>query len=135
MSGINWRTLQYGLTFGAIDSIALPIIKGVSTGWNGWLIVIPMFLYGMSPLIFLKALEKETLTIMNLVWDMTSDLIVTLIGIFVFAEKLSPLKLLGVALSFVSLFLMTYEGDGWNDYLTRNYQEAVTTVRSVLGYQ
>jgi multidrug transporter EmrE-like cation transporter len=94
-----------------------------------------MFLYGMSPLIFLKALEKETLTIMNLVWDMTSDLIVTLIGIFVFAEKLSPLKLLGVALSFVSLFLMTYEGDGWNDYLTRNYQEAVTTVRSVLGYQ
>jgi multidrug transporter EmrE-like cation transporter len=131
MSGLNWRTLEYGLTFGAMDSIALPIIKGVSTGWNRWLIAIPMFLYGMSPLLFLKAMEHETLTIMNLVWDMTSDLAVTLVGLFIFAEKLPPLKMLGVALSFVSLFLMTYEGDGWNDYLTRNYREVVTTVRSV----
>jgi drug/metabolite transporter (DMT)-like permease len=135
MSGINWRTLQYGLTFGAIDSIALPIIKGVSNGWNWWLIFIPVILYGASPFLFLKALEKETLTIMNLVWDMTSDLAVTLIGLLFFSEKLPPLKLLGVALSFVSLFLMTYEGDGWNDYLTRNYRETITTVRSVLGYQ
>ncbi len=134
MSGINWRTLEYGLAFGALDSIALPIIKGISTGWNKWLILIPMFLYGASPLLFLKALEKETLTIMNLVWDMSSDLIVTVIGLFFFAEKLPPLKLLGVALSFVSLFLMSYEGDGWNDYLTRNYQQVVTTVRSVMGY-
>jgi hypothetical protein len=55
---------------------------------------------------------------------------VTIIGLFFFAEKLPPLKLLGVALSFVSLFLMTYEGDGWNDYLSRNYKAA----RAVLGF-
>jgi multidrug transporter EmrE-like cation transporter len=130
----NWRTLEYGMAFGAMDSIALPIIKGVSTGWAPWLIVIPMIIYGASPLLFLKALEKETLTIMNLVWDMTSDLVVTIIGLFFFAETLPPTKLLGVALSFVALFLMSYEGDGWNEYLTRNYRATVQTVRSVLGY-
>jgi multidrug transporter EmrE-like cation transporter len=131
---INWRTLEFGLAFSALDAVALPIIKGVSTGWAPWLIVIPMILYGASPLLFLKALEKETLTIMNLVWDMTSDLTVTIIGLFFFAETLPPTKLLGVVLSLVSLFLLSYEDVSWNEYLTRNYRATVQTVRSVLGY-
>jgi multidrug transporter EmrE-like cation transporter len=119
---INWHTLGFGLIFGLMDSITLPIIKGVSTGWNRTWILIPVALYALSPFIFLKALEQETLTIMTLVWDMTSDVLVTIIGLFVFAEKLPPTKIIGVLLSFVALFLMSYEGDGWNDYLTRNFK-------------
>lgn len=130
---INWRTIGFGAAFATLDSISLPIIKAVSSGFNGWLIVIPMILYGLSPLLFLKALEKETLTIMNLVWDLSSDVLVTLVGLFFFAERLPPLKLLGVALSFVALFLMSYEGDGWNEYLTRNYRRVADTVKTVVG--
>lgn len=106
---LNWHTLGFGLLFGLLDVVTLPIIKGVSTGWNSTWIVIPVVLYAVSPFIFLKALEKETLTIMNLVWDMTSVVLVTVIGLFVFAEKLSPTKFVGVILSFISLFLMSYE--------------------------
>ncbi len=91
--------------------------------------VIPVFLYATTPLIFLKALEKETLTIMNLVWDLTSDLIVTLIGLLVFAEVIPPTKLLGVIVSMIGLVLMTYEGDGWDEFLMRNYNRARETFK------
>ena len=126
---INWRTLGFGSTFGTIDAIALPLIKSVSKGWSLWWMAVPVLLYGVTPFLFLKALEKETLTIMNMAWDLSSDLIVTVIGLSVFAEQISPTKLLGVLFSFIGLFLMTYEGDGWNDFLTRNYRAAVANFK------
>jgi drug/metabolite transporter (DMT)-like permease len=123
---INSRTLGFGLVFGLIDSIALPVIKSVSLGASHWWMLVPVVLYASSPFVFLKALEKETLTIMNLVWDLTSDLVVTFIGLAIFAERLPPTKLLGVFFSFIGLFLMTYEGNGWNEYLSEN----VTRIRN-----
>lgn len=117
---LNWRTLGFGLLFGVIDSIALPMVKWVHNGASNWWMLFPVVVYAVNPFIFLKALEKESLTIMNLVWDLSSDLLITLVGLFVFAERLPPLKLLGVMVSLVGLFLMTYEGDGWNEYLAHN---------------
>jgi hypothetical protein len=117
---LNWRTLGFGLLFGTLDAVTLPVIKGVSTGWPFKWMVIPFLLYASTPFIFLKGLAGESLVILNLVWDLFSDVIVTIIGLFVFAEKIPTTKLVGVALSFVSLFLMTYEGDGWSEMLDRN---------------
>lgn len=114
---LNLRTLAYGLLFGLIDSVSLPIIKGVSIGWNKWLMLVPIIMYAISPLIFLKGLSGETLTILNLVWDLTSDIIVTIIGLFFFAEHITPIKGIGVGLSFISLFLMSYENDDLCKYL------------------
>lgn len=126
----NIRTLLFGLGFGLLDATALPIIKNVSKGWNLWWMVIPMIIYGLSPFMFLKALSAETLTIMNLVWDLSSDVIITLIGLFVFAENVPPVKLLGVSFSFIALFLMTYEGDGWNEFLSSNTRRIVSSFTS-----
>lgn len=113
---------MFGVLFGAIDATSLPIIKNVSLGWNFKWMIVPFLLYAASPFLFLKGLATETLTILNLVWDLSSDLIITLIGLLVFKETIPPLKLLGVALSFVALFLMSYEGDGWNTWLATNFE-------------
>lgn len=106
----KWRTLLFGLVFGLIDALSLSLVKGISHGWSKLLMVIPIALYAINPVIFLQALSGESLTIMNLVWDLVSDVIVTAIGLFVFSETLPPIKLAGVCLSFLSLALMTYEG-------------------------
>lgn len=119
---LNLRTLLFGVLFGAIDATSLPIIKNVSLGWNFKWMIVPFLLYAASPFVFLKGLATESLTILNLVWDLSSDLIITLIGLVVFKETIPPLKLLGVALSFVALFLMSYEGDGWNTWLATNFE-------------
>lgn len=132
---IKWRTLGFGLLFGLIDSIALPTIKQVSLGGlgRGWM-ALPFLLYAASPFLFLKALlGGETLTIMNLVWDLMSDVVVTLIGLAVFSESIPPVKLVGVAFSFLSLFLMTYEGDGWNEYIASNTRRAIDTFMAIGG--
>lgn len=119
---INWRTITYGLTFGTLDAIALPIVKGVSIGWDKAWMIVPVLMYATSPFILLSALRQETLTIMNLVWDLTSDLIVTFIGLVIFAESLSPMKFLGVLFSFMALFCMSYESATVNEFLTSNLQ-------------
>lgn len=115
---LNWNTLFYGFLLAFIDSIALPILKGVHSGKFGhWMLGIPVGLYALDPMIFYKALDTETLTVMNFVWDLMSDIVVTLIGIFYFKEVIPTTKKLGVALSFISLFLMSYEGDGVGDLI------------------
>ena len=119
---INWRTLSYGLAFGTLDAIALPIVKGVSIGWDKAWMLLPVFMYAVSPFMLLSALREETLTIMNLVWDLSSDLIVTFIGLIIFAESISPMKFLGVCFSFMALFCMSYDSTTVNEFLTSNLQ-------------
>lgn len=104
----NYRTLFYAMIFGLMDCITLPIIKGVSIGWKPFFMIIPVLINAISPFVFLKGLEKESLTVLNLVWDLASDVVVTIIGLYLFSEKLNIYKLAGVMLSFVSLILMTY---------------------------
>lgn len=112
----NYRTLFFGALFGLLDAISLPVVKGVSQGWKPLWMAIPLVIYAINPFIFLKALSTESLAIMNLVWDLSSDIIVTFIGIFGFGEHIPRTKMIGVVLSFVSLFLMTYEGNGWGEH-------------------
>lgn len=98
------------------DFISLPILKGVKTlQWPRWLLTIPICLYAFDPIIFYTALGTETLTVMNIVWDIMSDIVVTMMGLLFFKEVLPTTKKVGLGLSFVSLFLMTYEGDGWGE--------------------
>jgi multidrug transporter EmrE-like cation transporter len=54
-------------------------------------------------------LKGETLTVMNLVWDLTSDILVTITGTVMFGEKISFRKWMGVGLAFVSLLLLSTE--------------------------
>jgi len=71
--------------------------------------IIPTILYACEPYILLQSLKHNTLVIMNSLWDTMSDVLVAGIGILYFKEKLTTTKLAGVALSIVSIFLMTYE--------------------------
>ena len=114
----NFVPLLFGGLLALIDAVALPILKGVkSENWPRWLLGIPIGLYALNPVIFFSALGSETLTIMNLIWDLMSDVIVTLIGILFFKEVIPTTKRVGIALSFISLILMSYEGDGFGEFL------------------
>ena len=68
--------------------------------------VLPTLVYALQPWIFLKSLSFESLTVMNLLWDMTSDVLVTLIGLLYFGENIGPRKMAGVVLSFVAMCLL-----------------------------
>lgn len=119
MTNLNWVPIAYGALMAGIDVFMLSLIKTVSS--NGakmikWMIV-PTLIYALQPWIFLSSLRFESLIVMNLMWDLISDVLVTATGFLYFKEKIGPYKTLGVILSFVSIVLLSLEDGNWEDFL------------------
>ena len=49
------------------------------------------------------------MTVMNILWDIMSDLSVTFIGLFYFKERLTTLKMVGLSFAFVAIVLLSYD--------------------------
>jgi multidrug transporter EmrE-like cation transporter len=106
--------LGFGGSMALIDSFILSALKAYNLGWLQWrgVLIISMLIYSFQPLIFLESLNHNSLTVMNLLWDVMSDVAVTAIGLFYFSEKLTKFKRLGVFFSFISIILLTWkDGD------------------------
>jgi multidrug transporter EmrE-like cation transporter len=98
-----------GMAF--IDTIVLSGIKEYDMGTNTWRGVIPiaMLTYSLQPYIFLQALQHESMTVMNILWDIISDIMVTVVGLFYFKEQISPLKQAGLVFAFISIVLFSFD--------------------------
>lgn len=106
----NHETLIYGLLLAGIDVLAFPFVKYVSMGLNSVWIIIPVLFYALDPIILLQSLKIEHITIMNLTWNLMSNILITFMGLVMFKEVISTTKWLGVILSFISILFMTYDG-------------------------
>lgn len=104
----NLIPFAFAATMAGIDSSMLSLVKYISTSEKhiGW-IVLPMIIYSLQPVLFYLSMKYETLTVMNLLWDVISDVIITFIGLMIFKEKIGPYKKLGVIFSFFSIILMS----------------------------
>jgi multidrug transporter EmrE-like cation transporter len=111
---IDWIPLLFGLLMATIDVFMLSLIKSISidgTRMIRWM-VLPTIIYALQPWIFLNSLKFESLVVMNLMWDVLSGVLVTLVGIIYFGEKVGFYKRIGVVLSLISVFLLaTADGD------------------------
>lgn len=76
--------------------------------WRG-IVPIAMLIYSFQPYIFLLALQYESMTVMNILWDVISDIIVTMMGIFYFKEQISSIKQVGLVFAFIAIVLMSYD--------------------------
>lgn len=119
MLSINWIPVAYGALMASIDVFMLGIIKTVSANPSRFLkwMVLPTIIYAVQPWIFLSSLRFESLIVMNLMWDLISDILVTAAGFIYFKERIGPYKTLGVILSFVSIVLMSLQDGNWEDFL------------------
>jgi len=106
---IEWVPITFGLVMATIDVFMLSAIKiiGTKAKYLKWMIV-PTIVYAIQPWIFLSSLKFETMTVMNLVWDLMSDILVTAVGLYYFGEKLGPIKSLGVVAAIVAIGLLAY---------------------------
>jgi len=107
----TFAPLVYGTLMATIDVFMLGIIKSISTGTikNIWWMAIPTMVYASQPWIFLQSLRFETMIVMNLLWDLISDILVTGSGLVYFKEKISHTKMAGVLLSLFGMYLMSCE--------------------------
>lgn len=104
----NIVPLGFGAAMAGIDAFMLSFLKymNIHKEYVKW-IWLPIIVYALQPVLFFFSLKYSSLTVMNLLWDVISDVIVTLIGLFVFQEKIGPYKKAGVILSLLSIVLMS----------------------------
>jgi len=98
----------YGFTMAAIDVIALPLMKATHLGLlkSTWTFPISMIIYSLQPLIFYKSLTVENMGVMNILWDVISDIIVAIVGLFLFGETLNYTQIIGLILSSIGIILL-----------------------------
>jgi len=113
---LNFIPLAFASLMALIDTVVLSLFKGYSLGLIKWRAVIPigMVLYSLHPYIFLQALNYESMTVMNLLFDVLSDISVTIMGLFYFKESLSAIKKVGLVFAFIGIVLLSYDSVNGN---------------------
>lgn len=110
IGGFSMLPIGLGLMMASLDVVMMSLAKITSKGQIaiGTSLPIAMVLYSLEPYIFFKAMKYESLTAMNLIWDLTSDVLVTLVGVFYFKESIKGLRWLAVLFALFSLGLFAY---------------------------
>jgi hypothetical protein len=119
LNGTNWkvgkfnmRPIFFGVVMASIDVVMMGAVKMVHQGTlsQGFGIPFALFFYALQPLLFLKAMNYEGMAVTNLIWNLTSDVVVTLQGIFMFGESIAGMRWVAVGMALVSLTIFAYTG-------------------------
>jgi len=73
-----------------------------------WL-AIPMTLYAVQILIFYYGLKHTSMTILNKMWNLISNILITILGIYFFKEKINNIKSFALLLGFISIALFAVD--------------------------
>jgi len=113
INGFNTLPILFGTCMAIVDIFMMSVTKMVSIGSISSSVGVPLAisLYAMEPLIFLRAMKYEGMVVTNLVWNLMSNIIVTLQGVLVFGETIKGLRWLGISMSLLSLALLAYTND------------------------
>ena len=111
---MNISTYLYAFFMASIDAVVMPLLKAKKLGMltGNWMFPLASIIYASQPFIFYKSLSSNSMTIMNILWDVMSDVLVAIIGIFVFGESLSPLQWVGMVLALLGITLLGCCDDG-----------------------
>ncbi len=101
---------QNGILTGGLlalnDVVSMTLSKQIVLGnlIDNWLIV-PIILYGFQMYMFYYGLKYSGMGILNLTWNLISNILITIIGIFYFKENINNLETYGILFAVFSLFL------------------------------
>jgi len=70
-----------------------------------------MGIYALQPVLFMKALTFESMIATNLIWNLVSSVVISLIGVFFFKESVKGLRLLAILIALLSLVLFAFSNE------------------------
>ena len=111
---MNVAPYLYAFYMALIDAIVMPLLKAKKLGMltGNWMFPLASIIYASQPFIFYKSLSSNSMTVMNILWDVMSDVLVTIIGVFIFGEALTPTQWVGIVLSILGIALLGCCDDG-----------------------
>ena len=117
IKSVNWTVgrfdmlpIVFGTVMALIDITMMGTLKLVDQGKLAYAVGLPVatLLYAFEPYVFLKAMTHSNMVTTNLIWNLVSNILVTLTGVFFFRESIKGLKWLAIALSLFSLAIFAY---------------------------
>ena len=117
IQSVNWKVgnfdllpILFGIVMALIDITMMGTLKFIDQGKLAYAIGLPIaiLLYAFQPYVFLKAMSHSNMLTTNLIWNLASNIMVTLLGVFFFKEKIKGLKWLAICLSLFSLGIFAY---------------------------
>ena len=117
IKSVNWKAgkfdmlpIVFGIVMALIDITMMGTLKLVDQGKLAYAIGFPIatLLYAFEPYVFLKAMSTSNMVITNLIWNLASNILVTLSGVFFFRESIQTPKWLAIGMSLVSLAIFAY---------------------------
>ena len=117
IQSISWKLgsfdllpIFFGIVMALIDINMMGTLKFIDQGKLAYAIGLPIatLLYAFQPYVFLKAMSHSNMLTTNLIWNLASNIMVTLLGVFFFKEKIKGLKWLAICLSLFSLGIFAY---------------------------
>jgi multidrug transporter EmrE-like cation transporter len=117
IQSINWKLgsfdllpIFFGIVMALIDINMMGTLKFVDQGKLAYAVGLPIaiLLYAFQPYVFLKAMSHSNMLTTNLIWNLASNIMVTLLGVLFFKEKIKGLKWLAICLSLFSLGIFAY---------------------------
>lgn len=108
VNNFNYLPIIIGIIMASLDAMTLPFIRKIHNGNFHFIwMTIPILIYAIQPMIFYKGLDTTTMTKMNLYWDLSSDILVTLIGLFILREKINKNDKFGLFFAFLAITLFS----------------------------
>jgi multidrug transporter EmrE-like cation transporter len=117
IQSVNWKLgsfdllpIFFGIVMALIDINMMGTLKFIDQGKLAYAVGLPIatLLYAFQPYVFLKAMSHSNMLTTNLIWNLASNIMVTLLGVFFFKEKIKGLKWLAIGLSLFSLGIFAY---------------------------
>ena len=106
----HFLPITFGVAMAGVDIGMMSVAKLTHLGKIPYLagLITSMGIYALQPFLFLKALTFESMLATNLVWNLVSSVVVTLLGVFYFKESVKGLRLLAVTIGILSLVLFAF---------------------------
>jgi multidrug transporter EmrE-like cation transporter len=105
-----WKPIIYGIIMSIVDTIMMGLVKNVSLSGVSLLgMLIPMGIYSLEPWIFLSALSVESMSFMNIIWNLVSNILVTGLGVLYYGEKIGHIRMIGFVLAMISLVMLSFK--------------------------
>jgi hypothetical protein len=102
---INWKwgtffvlPIVFGIVMALADVVMMFTAKFVHLNLVPYPVglTVATAVYAIEPYLFFRSMNYESMTAMNLIWDLASDVVVTLAGLFVFGESIKGLRWLAI---------------------------------------
>jgi len=109
----HFLPITFGLAMASVDICMMSVAKLTHLGKIPYLagLLGSMGIYALQPVLFMKALTFESMIATNLIWNLVSSVVISLIGVFFFKESVKGLRLLAILIALLSLVLFAFSNE------------------------